>query len=1070
MTQDEIERWRRIDALLDGALDLQANEREAWLRQACGNDVELYERVKRVLDAGERPDAFLRQPIARVPVDAALPYDRVGPYRLLDVLGRGGMGVVYLAERDDEQFRQRVALKLLRHGVHLDDRIVQRFVEERQMLASLQHPYIARLFDGGLTPDGLPWFAMEHVEGEPIDRYCDAQRATIEARLALFRDVCHAVDHAHRQSIIHRDLKPSNILVDRDGQVRLLDFGIAKLVADEPSTPALTRTGERLLTPEYASPEQVAGGTLSGASDVYSLGVVLFELLAGVRPFTRRGETHHELERAILEEEAPMPSRAAIEATADPESGTSPQQVAAARQLTPDRLTRRLRGDLDAIVLTALRKEPSRRYPSAAALAADVARHLEGRPITARGSDGVYRVRRAMRRHRAVIVGSLAGAAIAAGAFAITRSSEPAATERRVLAIGRIVDRRATPDSTSLDPLVDMLATNLARTPGLQVVSAVRMSELVRELTKRPDAAADAIAAAARLAGATELLEGTVTDARGSALRLDLRRVDLAGGRIASARQVTAHDLFALADSATSGLVADFGLAAPAGSIADVTTRSLDAYRLYTTGLQRFFAQDRAEAQGVFDSALVHDSTFAMAAYYSARSVGYDWRSPTMTREMRAAFEDRVARALRLATRASDRERLIIKTWWARNFFAPELRALAETLAVRYPQEVEGHLDLGLGLLQDGRIVQGVAHLERVVALDSLALGTAAAGCSACEAIRWIADGYALGDSLAAAERAARRWVRLQPNAPLAHWRLAEILDQRGKFVAADSVLARGATLVTRGEDLGPRVKHWLRAGAVERADSLVRARLTSGGGSATVRSYQAIVLRHAGRLPEALGAARQLRIDARERPQAGAAPYSAFAEAQTLLDLGRVRESAALFDSISRWRPAGQPPSVAAMSQMLALSQIATARTMLGDTASLTAIADEIERVGETTSLARGRVQHHYVRGLQLVARGRDAEAIQAFRASLSVSTSDDGRANIELAKALLRLGRATEAIDALRSALRGALLETSNFRFTLTEAHEVLARAWEAAGQADSAAAHLRWVEAARQRLTGR
>jgi tetratricopeptide (TPR) repeat protein len=451
-----------------------------------------------------------------------------------------------------------------------------------------------------------------------------------------------------------------------------------------------------------------------------------------------------------------------------------------------------------------------------------------------------------------------------------------------------------------------------------------------------------------------------------------------------------------------------------------------------------------------------------MAAYYGARSVGYDWRSPSMTREARSAFEQRVGRAMRLADHASDRERLIIRTWWARNFFAPELRALSETLAVRYPQEVEGHLDLGLSLLQDGRVVEGIPHLERVVALDSLALRSSASGCSACEAIRWMVDGNALMDSLDAAERAGRRWLRLQPRSALAHWRLADVLDQRGRFAAADTVLAAGSALAVSGEELGPLVKHWLRAGWLDRADSLVRVRLEApapnGGGA--VRLYQTLVLRQQGRLSDALAAAQTLRAASREQSQGGAAPFSAIPHAQVLFEMGRYRAAVALFDSIARWRPSGQPPSVAAMNRSLVLSQSATALAALGDTGRLATLAADVERVGATTSLARSHVQHHYVRGLLLAARGLDAQATDAFRSALSVSKSDDSRTNYELAKSLLRRGQSREAIVTLEQGVRGTLLETGNFRVTLAEVHELLARAWEAAGRPDSAMRHLRYV----------
>ena len=409
------ERWQRIEALLDGALDLDPAERGAFLERECAGDADLLAEVRAILEAGERSDPVLDGSAAKlgaplvadsIPVPP-LP-QRVGPYRVERLIGEGGMGSVYLAQRADGEFDQRVALKLVRTGLHLDSRIVRRFRDERQMLAALNHPAIARLLDGGLTEDGLPFFAMEYVDGLSIDRYCDAHDLGIEQRLTLFAQVCDAVAHAHGKQIVHRDIKPSNILVTADGTPRLLDFGIAKLlIADDGGPPALTRRSERLLTPEYASPEQIRGEPVVVASDVYCLGVLLYELLTGERPFSRSERTTHELERAVLED--------------DP---TRPSEV-----VQREVLRRRLKGDIDTIILTAMNKEPARRYASAAEIAADVRRHLSGQAVLARGTSGVYRARRWVRRYRAVVAGAVAVAVTAAVAIIATQASH---TERLV--------------------------------------------------------------------------------------------------------------------------------------------------------------------------------------------------------------------------------------------------------------------------------------------------------------------------------------------------------------------------------------------------------------------------------------------------------------------------------------------------------------------------------------------------------------------------------------------------------------------------------------------------------------
>ena len=401
------DRFREADAVFDAALDLPPEEREAYVERACGGDDDLRALVKRLLHAHDNAGSFLATPASEIaaPLLADLASSpafegRVGPYRIVREIGRGGMGAVYLAERDDGQFRQRAALKLARGGIGTDY-LLQRFREERQIVASLEHPNVARLLDGGVTEQGVPWFAMEYVEGEPIDRHCDERRLPIEQRLTLFLDVCEAVQYAHRNLVIHRDLKPSNILVADDGGLKLLDFGIARLLGSDQAAEAEARpSGGRLMTPAYASPEQIRGDPVTTASDAYALGVLLFELLTGTHPHRTPGLTSEELQRRVLESQPERPSVLAERTSSE---------VATARGTTPDRLVRRLRGDLDAIVLKALEREPERRYATAEQLAADIRRHLSTTPVTARPDTWTYRTSRLIRRNRAI---AAAGAAI----------------------------------------------------------------------------------------------------------------------------------------------------------------------------------------------------------------------------------------------------------------------------------------------------------------------------------------------------------------------------------------------------------------------------------------------------------------------------------------------------------------------------------------------------------------------------------------------------------------------------------------------------------------------------------
>ena len=401
--------WQRLAALLDEGLELPAAERPAFAARVCGEDEVLRHELAALLAADERAGEFLSWTVdrylpgladdalgenAEVPVLPA--GDRVGPYRLLEELGEGGMGTVYLAERVDGQFDRRVALKLIRRGLESGE-VRRRFLRERQILAALEHPHIAGLLDGGVTESGLPWFAMELVSGEPITGYCDARALDVEARLRLFAAVCAAVQHAHRNLVVHRDLKPSNILVTSAGEVKLLDFGIAKLVGDdEADGRTVTRAILRPLTPQYAAPEVLRGEAITTSADVYSLGVLLHELLTGRRH--RRppvaGGAEVELEPPSVVVTRPLePARPGRE-------DATPAEIARRRGASIAHLRRRLRGDLDVIALKALQEAPGRRYASVEAMADDIRRHLAKEAIAARPDSLAYRSGRFLRRHR----------------------------------------------------------------------------------------------------------------------------------------------------------------------------------------------------------------------------------------------------------------------------------------------------------------------------------------------------------------------------------------------------------------------------------------------------------------------------------------------------------------------------------------------------------------------------------------------------------------------------------------------------------------------------------------------
>jgi eukaryotic-like serine/threonine-protein kinase len=412
----DAERRARIDAIFDEVIDLPEPERTQALIEASGGDAALLGEVRALLAAHERASGILEAspaapPGLRANDDAP---ERIGPYRLIGVLGVGGMGVVHHAERDDGQFRQRVAIKLLRAG--LDARLAERLLTERQILASLVHPHIARLLDGGVTGDGRPYLVMEYVAGVPIDRYCERMRLSVHERVALFVEVSRAVEHAHRNLVVHRDLKPGNILVTSAGEPKLLDFGIARLLNPlyAPHGAPVTGADQRLITPEYASPEQLRGESWGVSADVWSLGVVLYELLAGTRPFHSDGSLA-DIVRTVLEQEPAPPSR------------YLPQ----------------LRGDLDAITLKCLRKEPSQRYASAELLAQDLERYLTGMPVLAHHGTRAYHAGKWLRRHRAAAAAAaVVLLALSSGAGFSTRQARLADAER-----GRAESARATAEA-----------------------------------------------------------------------------------------------------------------------------------------------------------------------------------------------------------------------------------------------------------------------------------------------------------------------------------------------------------------------------------------------------------------------------------------------------------------------------------------------------------------------------------------------------------------------------------------------------------------------------------------------
>jgi serine/threonine protein kinase len=488
MTPD---RWLQVKEIFHEAVELDHKERRTFLLKRCGDDPEMLRELELLMESHEGAGPFIERPALASASDILSEGEAyiwagrtLGQYRVLRELGHGGMGLVLLAVRADDQFKKQVAIKILRRGMDSEE-IVRRFRTERQILASLEHPNIARLLDGGITEDGLPYFVMEYIEGRPVDSYCDEHTLRTDERLVLFRKICSVVEFAHQNLVIHRDLKPSNILITSEGEPKLLDFGIAKLLNPELAAQTLsaTATDLRLMTPEYASPEQIRGHNITTVSDVYSLGILLYRLLTGHAPYHFKQTSPREIERLVCETEPERPSTV-VNRTEEITVGQrttriTPDAVGAARGEAPEALRRRLRGDLDNIVLKALRKEPERRYASAAQFAEDIRRYVEGLPVTARRDTFTYRASKFIGRNRlGVAAASLVFLAILAGMFVSVWQARVAARERN----------QARRETAKADRLNNFLKSILSAASPEKKGRDVKVIEVLSDAAARIDA------------------------------------------------------------------------------------------------------------------------------------------------------------------------------------------------------------------------------------------------------------------------------------------------------------------------------------------------------------------------------------------------------------------------------------------------------------------------------------------------------------------------------------------------------------------------------------------------------
>lgn len=501
-------RWQRLNELFFQAARLQGAERQAFIARETRGDQELERELLALLERGDERRAnpltrTLGSGLALAPREERSLVGRVvAKYQLVSILGRGGAGTVFLGERADKQFSGKVAVKVVDRANAAD--LGMRFRAERQILASLNHPNIARLIDAGETDDGQPYLVMEYVEGKPLDQYCDENRLDLRKRLKLFIEICAAVQYAHQNLIIHRDLKPANILVTADGTAKLLDFGIAKLLNRNSignTASELTRMNERLLTPEYASPEQIIGGAVTTATDVYSLGIVLYRLLSGLRPYDLSSATTQlEMERSICVADPPRPSSNVLRAMQSPPAQDE-QPIAAlahARGVSPERLRRRLVGDLDAIVMRSLRKEPQHRYSSVERLVADIRHYLDNEPVQARQGNWVYYTQRFVRRHTTAVIAS-AGFLIFVVAVAIVMSIQ---RQSIAAALERATHERESAEEVSQFMLGVFSAadpfTNFGKEPTARILLDRAARNIQNDLSRQPEVRARLLEAIGR--------------------------------------------------------------------------------------------------------------------------------------------------------------------------------------------------------------------------------------------------------------------------------------------------------------------------------------------------------------------------------------------------------------------------------------------------------------------------------------------------------------------------------------------------------------------------------------------
>ncbi len=782
----------RMSQLLDEALSLDAAGRLSWLQHLPTEHGDLAPALREALLPADAQAANLQAKMtlpkfaagheASAPAASGLkPSARVGPYELVRLLGAGGMAEVWLARRADGALTREVALKLPLL-TRLQAGLEARFARERDILASLEHPHIARLYDAGMDTTGLPYLSMEYVQGEPLTSWCDKHRLGIPERLALVLQVLEAVQYAHEKQVIHRDLKPSNILVTGSGHVRLLDFGVARLLeGDETGQPALTSLYGRALTPDYASPELLRGDPVDARSDLYSLGVVLYELLTGIQPYRlRRAASIGALDQAIATIEVKKPSMQLEQTSTATRHGTA----------------RHLRGDLDAIALKALAREPTQRYPSAAALAEDLRRYLDGKPIRARPARIAYRVQKLVRRNRAVVgvTAAALGMVIATMGYAIHRQNaaqvtvtasavqNPVALPRSAqsVAVLPFLDLSENKDQEYFsDGLAEELLDMLAKIPGLHVIARTSSFSFKGKT--------DDIPTIARALNVANILEGSVRKS-GNRLRVStqLIRADTGEDLWSETYDREQQDVFEVQDEIAQSVVSALKLKLAPGQQAYSSHRpsNSEAYNEYLLGRQffdRFDLDGFRRAVDAYRRAVELDPGYAaayaelaMAEYFAADAVG----DAAGTKDAIAVADRAVALAPDQADGYASRGHIRAQAEWNWNGAQEDFeRAIAidpgNSMALR-------RYALLLGAL--GRLPEAIAMTKKAIALDPLS------------SVTWSNLGMLLtgAGQYAAANDAIRKALEIQPDSPYGLEDLGTLQLLEGNATAALVTARRG--------------------------------------------------------------------------------------------------------------------------------------------------------------------------------------------------------------------------------------------------------------------------------------